>query len=81
MTATNFRKHLFEVLEQSLHGEPVEITYKGSRLKLTPAPRKSKLENAVRRNALLVDFDSIVESDPELMAQLEEKWRREYEEL
>jgi len=41
----------------------------------------SKLARAVRRNTLLVPFDSIVESDPDLMAELEEGWRRDDEEL
>jgi antitoxin (DNA-binding transcriptional repressor) of toxin-antitoxin stability system len=81
LTATNLRKHLFEVLDQAIRGETVEITYKGSKLRLAPTQTTSKLARAVRRPTLLVDFESIVESDPELMAELEEGWRRDDEEL
>jgi hypothetical protein len=72
--ATQFRKNLFEVLDHAVHGEPVEITYKGARLLLSAPARGSKLAGAVRRNALLVDPDSIVNSDTGLMADLEHAW-------
>ncbi len=81
ITATNFRKNLFEVLDQALQGEVVEITYKGSKLRLAPTQSTSKLARGVRRPTLLVDFESIIESDPELMAELEKGWRKDDEEL
>jgi prevent-host-death family protein len=81
LTATNLRKHLFEVLDQAIQGEVVEITYKGSKLRLAPTQNTSKLARAVRRSTLLVNPDSIVESDPELMAELEQGWRKDDETL
>ncbi len=30
LTATNFRKHLFQVLERAADGETIDITWKGS---------------------------------------------------
>ena len=69
ITATNFRKHMFEVMERAVHGETVEISWKGSKLRLW-SPQGSKLARAVRRKALLVPPESIVESDAELMAEL-----------
>jgi antitoxin (DNA-binding transcriptional repressor) of toxin-antitoxin stability system len=77
LTATNFRKHLFEVLDRAIRGEAVEITYKGSKLRLAPTQNTSKLARAVRRPTLLVDFEAIVGSDPELMEKLEQRWRRD----
>jgi hypothetical protein len=74
VTATDFRKHMFQVLERAVHGEAVEITWKGTRLRLTHPQGGSKLARAVRRNALLVPPDSVVESDTGLMAELEKKW-------
>jgi antitoxin (DNA-binding transcriptional repressor) of toxin-antitoxin stability system len=74
VTATNFRKHLFEVLDQSLNGEPVDIVYKGSRIRLTVPQNTSKLARAVRRETLLVPADSIVESDATLMKKLKKSW-------
>ncbi len=81
LTATNLRKHLFEVLDQAIRGEAVEITYKGSKLRLAPTQNASKLARAVRRSTLLVNPDSIVESDTELMAELEKRWRKDDETL
>jgi antitoxin (DNA-binding transcriptional repressor) of toxin-antitoxin stability system len=74
LKATELRKHLFTVLDSALHGEPVEINYKGAKLKLVPSEGGSKLAGAVRRHALLVDPQSIVESDTNLMADLEKQW-------
>jgi len=81
LTATDFRKNLFQILDRALRGEAIEIAYKGSKIRLTPPQGGSKLARAVRRNTLLVPFDSIVESDPELVAELEKGWRRDDEDL
>ena len=81
LTATNFRKHLFQVLERAAGGEAIDITWKGSRLRLSRPQSGSKLARAVRRHALLVSPDSIVESDAALMTELEAQWRRDDETL
>jgi hypothetical protein len=81
LTATNFRKHLFQVLERAAGGEAIDITWKGSRLRLSRPQGGSRLGRAVRRHALLVPPGSIVESDAELMAELETQWRRDDEAL
>jgi prevent-host-death family protein len=81
LNATDFRKNLFQVLDRALQGEAVEITYKGAKLRLMPPPDRSKLARAVRRHALLVDPQSIVESDASLMADLEKGWKRDDESL
>jgi hypothetical protein len=77
LTATNLRKDLFKVLDRALRGESVEIIYKGSRLRLSSPPAGSKLAGAVRRHALRVDPQSIVESDATLMRDLEKRWKRD----
>ena len=74
MTATAMRKELFHVLDRALQGETVEIAYKGSTLRVTAPSDGSKLARAVRRHALLVDPQSIVESDNALMADLDHQW-------
>jgi hypothetical protein len=81
ITATNFRKHMFEVLERAVDGETVEITWKGSKLLLTHPQGSSKLTRAVRRKALLVPPESIVESDAGLMDEFEKKWARDDQDL
>ena len=76
LNATEFRKSLFQTLERALEGEPVSVTYKGARLRLVPAKKVSKLSRAVKRDTLLVDPDSIIGPDPEMMRILEERWER-----
>lgn len=74
LTATSFRKQLFQTLDQALQGEAVSITYRGQRLHLTPAATSSKLSRAVQRPIILVDPNALVESDHELMQELEARW-------
>jgi len=76
ITATNFRKNLFQILDQAARGESIEIAHKGAKLRLV-APVGSKLSRAVRRRTLLVDPASIVESDRELMSTIAEGWDRD----
>jgi hypothetical protein len=77
LTATDFRKNLFQALDRALQGEAVEVSYKGAKLRLMPPPNRSKLGRAVRRHALLVEPLSIVKSDADLMAGLEKGWKRD----
>jgi hypothetical protein len=77
MTATVMRKKLFHVLDRALQGEAIEIVYKGSTLRVVSPSDGSKLSRAVRRHALLVDPQSIVESDSALMADLEHQWNQD----
>jgi len=78
INATQFRKSLFQTLERALEGEPVSITYKGARLRVVPAKKISKLARAVRRDdVMLVPWESIIGSDPDLMRELDEKYSKE----
>jgi hypothetical protein len=81
MTATVMRKNLFQVLDRAIQGETVEIVYKGSKVRVTSPASGSKLARAVRRHALLVDPQSIVESDAGLMADLERQWKQDDKDL
>lgn len=72
---------MFEILDLAIHGEEVEIMYKGSKLTLSAQPGGSKLARAVRRNALQVDPQSIVESDAGLMGEFEAAWAKSDKEL
>ena len=81
LTATHFRRNLFQVLDSALRGESVDITYKGGKIRLTAPQGADRLSRAVRRNALLLDPDLIVESDPQLMSEFETAWSKEDSEL
>ena len=81
MTATVMRKNLFRVLDRAIQGETVEVVYKGAKLRVVAPADGSKLSRAVRRHALLVDPQSIVESDAGLMADLERQWKQDDKDL
>ena len=76
VTATQLRKQLFRTLDRALQGETVEITYKGATI-LLKTTGASKLARAVRRPTILVNPDELVESDANLMTELEQKWATE----
>ncbi|MEO8026857.1 MAG: hypothetical protein ABI823_10300 [Bryobacteraceae bacterium] len=73
-TATQLRKELFTTLDRVTAGESVEISYKGTTIKLVSTAGSSKLSRAKRQHALLVDPDTIVGSDRDLQSSLEQKW-------
>ncbi len=81
VTATQMRKDLFQTLDKVVQGETVEVLYKGATITVTCQPSGSKLARAVPRPVLLVDPDTIVESDKELLDELEAKWREEAKDL
>jgi hypothetical protein len=79
--STELRNHLFETLDSAIHGKTFEIVYKGAILTLSSQPNGSKLANAVRRNALLVDADEIAKPDAGLMNEFEMAWAKSDSEL
>ena len=81
LTATEFRKQLFAVLEHVRRGETVEVLYKGSAVRLAPSGSSSKLARAKRQNTLRCDPDSIVHSDPKLVRKMEREWRRDWSKI
>jgi antitoxin (DNA-binding transcriptional repressor) of toxin-antitoxin stability system len=80
-TATVLRKTLFTALDKAAAGEPVEVTHKGTTFRIVPEPTGSKLSRLVPRDTLLVDADSIANSDPELLAEMEAEWEKDWEEI
>ena len=81
MLATDFRKNLYQNLDQVAKGEPLMIEYKGTTLRLQAVNGVSKLSRAVRRNTIVGDPNAIIGSDPELMAMLEAKWAEDNKQL
>jgi len=77
VTATAFRKDLFKLLDRALHGEKVEVVYKGSTVHIAANGGHSKLGRAKRQHALVGPPDAIVHTDKKLIARLEAEWRKE----
>jgi antitoxin (DNA-binding transcriptional repressor) of toxin-antitoxin stability system len=80
-TATEFRKNLFTLLERVAHGETVEVSYKKAVIRLSAQGVSSKLSRAKRQHALLVDPQSIVHSDDELVNEMESEAGRDWVDL
>ena len=80
-SATQLRRDLFQTLDQVLEGDPVEINYKGTTVRIAAVSSATKLSRAVRRNILLVDPQLIIESDQSLMQEMEEDWKRKDSQL
>jgi antitoxin (DNA-binding transcriptional repressor) of toxin-antitoxin stability system len=78
VTATEFRKNLFSLLEHVLHGETLEVRYKGSLVRIAPASSGSKLARAKRQKTLLCDPDEIVHTDRKLAARMESAWNKDW---
>lgn len=70
-TATEFRKNLFTLLERTVQGETVEVIYRATVIRVSAENISSKLARAKRQHALLVDPDSIVHSDEQLVSDVE----------
>ena len=80
-TATELRKTLFKALDKAATGEPLEVVHKGTTIRLIPDQSGSKLARAKRQHALLVHPDSISDSDPELLAEMEAEWEEDWKEI
>ena len=79
VTATGFRKNLFQLVERALNGELIEIIHKNRTIRLAPTEPKSKMSRLVRRDTLNCtpdEFDNAVRAqDYEMRQQWEQKWQ------
>ena len=78
VTATDFRKNLFQLVERALNGELIEIVHKNRTIRLAPTELKSKLSHLVQRDTLNCtpdEFDEAVRiQDDEIRREWEQKW-------
>lgn len=80
-TATQLRKELFTTLEKAAAGEPLEVTHKGTTFRVIPEHAGSKLSRLTARKTLLVPPESIVDSGPELLGEMEAEWEEDWKEI
>ena len=78
ITATNFRKDMFQVFERAKQGEEVLVSHKGERFRLLPEKPVSKLSRII---PMQVFNPESTEADEEKMkleiqAEWEAKWNR-----
>jgi antitoxin (DNA-binding transcriptional repressor) of toxin-antitoxin stability system len=79
VTATDFRKNLFQLVERALNGELIEIVHKNRTIRLAPTEPKSKLSRLVQRDTLNCtpdEFDQALRlQDEEIRRAWEQKWQ------
>ena len=79
VTATEFRKHLFQLVDRALNGELIEVIHKNRTIRLSPTEPKSKLSRLVERDTLNctpAEFDQAVRSqDDEIRREWVQKWQ------
>jgi antitoxin (DNA-binding transcriptional repressor) of toxin-antitoxin stability system len=79
VTATDFRKNLFQLVERALNGELIEIVHKNRTIRLSPSEPNSKLSRLVARDTLNCSTDQFdrlaLSQDDEVHREWDEKWR------
>lgn len=84
ITATEFRKDLFRVLESALDGESVDVTYKGRSLRVAPekTPSKTSRIDRLKAKPLLPAENSpnLLEDMNEMARDLDSAWEKSWDE-
>jgi prevent-host-death family protein len=77
VTASDFRKNLFQLLDKAAHGENVEISYQGVTLKVVAISRiVPKLSRVRKRNVLAVLPEEIITNE-RAVQEMEVEWEAE----
>jgi prevent-host-death family protein len=83
VTISEFRKNLFQLVDNALSGDLVEVTHKGKTIRLVPEVQGSKLN---RLTPIEVFNPAFSEQDHqkasrELFAEMEREWEKDWSEL
>jgi prevent-host-death family protein len=78
VSSTEFRKNLFHIVERALHGELIEVVYKGHLIKLVPEDKTSKLSHLVVRDTIVGTLDDLERAqqqlDEETRTSFDDRW-------
>ncbi len=79
MTVTQFRRDLFQVVDQAMNGTEVHVTYKGRGFTLKPdTPPKNRLDRITPMNLLRGSLDG---ANEQLMGEMQQAWEQDWAEL
>lgn len=78
-TATEFRKHLFQLLQRALDGELIEIEHKGRVVQLVAKNRQSKLDRLVKRDILACTPEELEQFQQRESEQRRLEWERNWD--
>lgn len=80
VSITQFRRELFDLVNQAMEGVEVSVVYKGQRLKIVPEmPSGSKLDRITPLQVMRPGVKSL--EDPELKEEMERKLEEDWETL
>jgi antitoxin (DNA-binding transcriptional repressor) of toxin-antitoxin stability system len=74
VTATEFRKNVFQLLESAINGEAVDVSHKGRTIRLLPEEQPSKLSRLSKRNILVGSAEEVDRSLESLNEQSQKDW-------
>ena len=79
---TKFRQDLFRLVDDAIHGEPLQFVYKGVVFRVIPEETvaKKKLDRLVGQPTLAPDVD-LGQAGKELSAEMEAAWRKDWAEI
>ncbi|MGI8992598.1 MAG: hypothetical protein ACR2I2_23835 [Bryobacteraceae bacterium] len=80
-TITELRRHLFDLAEKALGGEPVEFSYKGQVLRMTPKKKISKLSRLTPMPVVNPDLSDFDQATRDLYREMEKEWSADWDEL
>ena len=79
LTITQFRRDLFNVVEQAMNGMEVHVMHKGKGFYLKPdAPPEDRLSRIVPMKVIVGDLE---EAQTQLMKEMEAEWEQDWAEL
>ena len=77
VTITQFRKQIFQLVNQAMEGTEVWVTHKGRRFKITPDIKPvSKLDRLTKTDC--INFD-IPEDDGAMLKEMTEAWEKDWD--
>lgn len=78
VTITQFRRDLFNLVEQAMSGLEVRVTHKGKSFTLTPDKPVDRLSRITPMNIITGNLD---EAHDELLKEMQTEWEQDWAEL
>ena len=79
ITATEFRRNLFQLMERAMLGELVEVAHKGGVVRLAPAERATKLSRLVTRDTINGTFEDLARAQEKLDEEMRSSWEGKWD--
>jgi prevent-host-death family protein len=80
---SEFRKNLFQLVDNALNGDVVEVTHKGKTIRLVPETQGSKLDKLTPTHIFNPTFseEDHQRASRELFAEMQREWEEDWSEL